>query len=304
MDVESTLLYTAIFSAVALAIFGVVATSLRVRARDLRHLGTAATQNPTLNAMRPILERMAYLAAQLPQHGHRAWAREKLRQANLIQQWSPELIETMKLLCSIAMITLSFLLCQMWGLGTPWLVLLGLACIAYFIPDIMLWSRASGRQEGIRKSLPFVIDLLAVSSEAGLAFQQAIRNVITNSQRGGTVEGGEAELLYEFEGLLASLQMGRTLEDSLTDMSRRIGIDEFTIFANSILQADRLGTPVSDTLRKQSEELRQKNASRVETKANQAPVKILFPLMIFIFPVTGWIIIAPVLIQVFYGKGG
>lgn len=291
----------AVFATVGLGLFGVVSLSFRVRARDLRHLGTAANEIPALRTLRPVLERLAYIASLLPQQGHRAWAGRMLRQANLIQQWSPELLEAVKLLAAVGGFVLAFVLCHLWGLGTPWLALVVIAIAGYFIPDAALYSRASERQANMRKNLPFIIDLLAVSAEAGLAFQQAIRNVVSNSARSGS-EGGEQQIVNEFELLLNNLQMGRTMEDALRETARRISLDEFNIFANSILQAERLGTPVSEALKSQSRELRHKLAARVETLANQAPVKILFPLIIFIFPVTAWVIVGPVLLRVFYGN--
>ncbi len=290
----------AIFGSVCLALYGVVSTALRVRARDLRHLGSAATEEPALVALRPALERLAYLASLLPQQKHREWTRLQLTRANLLQQWSPELIETMKLFCAGTVLLGVPLLCSLAGMGAPWVLSLFGAIVAYFLPDVMLYMRASERQDAMRKSLPFAIDLLSVSAEAGLAFQQAVRNVVDNSKKGGASQGGEQELIREFEYFLRDMQVGRGLGEALEVTARRISLDEFNIFTSAILQSDRLGTPVSETLRRQSAELRAKLAARVETKANQAPVKILFPLIIFIFPVTAWVIIGPVLLQVFY----
>ncbi|MBN2711374.1 MAG: type II secretion system F family protein [Planctomycetes bacterium] len=296
----SVLLVIAVFGTALMGVFGAVALAFRVRARDLRHLGTATTEVGTLAAIRPVLERLAYIASLLPQRGHREWARQKLQQANLIQQWSPELLQTMKLLASISMFFISMVLCKLWGMGTPIGMILVVSFISYFIPDFIVYSRAGERQDNMRKALPFVIDLLAVSAEAGLAFQQAIRNVVTNAVKAGG-EGGERELIREFELTLSSLQMGRTMAEALGDTANRISLEEFNVFANAILQAERLGTPVSETLKSQSDELRVKIQAKVETKANQAPVKILFPLILFIFPVTAWVIIGPVLLRVLYG---
>lgn len=297
---ETFLLLIAAFSTAFLGVYGTTHLAFRVRARDLRHLGTASTEIPTLAALRPLLERLAYIASLLPQHDYKAWARLKLQQADLIRQWSPELLMAMKLLSAIGMFLLSALLCNLWGLGTPLIAILVISVLGYVFPDFIIYSRAAERQDAMRKSLPFMIDLLAVSAEAGLAFQQAIRNVVANAERAGPDADGQ-ELVKEFELTLKSLQMGRTMAEALGDTCRRVSLDEFTIFANSILQAERLGTPVSEALKYQSQELRTKIQAQVEAKANQAPVKILFPLIVFIFPVTAWVIIGPVLLRVLYG---
>jgi tight adherence protein C len=296
---QEALLILAVFGAVMLGVFGLLSLLFRVRARDLRHLGTAATEEPVLAALRPVLERLAYLASLLPQQGHRRWARLQLTRANLHQQWSAELVEAVKLLCAVAVFLAVPFVCLALDLGMPWILALLGALVAYFLPDLMLLMRANERQDAMRKNLPFIIDLLSVSAEAGLAFQQAVRNVVENSRRGGGGQGGEAEMVREFDYLLRDMQMGRTLSEALEATSRRVALDEFNIFASAIMQSERLGTPVSETLKRQSNELRAKLAAKVETKANQAPVKIIFPLILFIFPVTGWVIIGPVLLQVF-----
>jgi tight adherence protein C len=296
---STTLIQVAVFGAVFLALFGLLSLLLRIRARDLRHLGSAAVEEPTLAALRPVLERLAYLASLLPQQGHREWARIQLTRANLQQQWSAELLEAVKLLSAFAVFVAVPVLCMILGIGGPWLLALLGAVVAYFLPDLVLLMNANERQDAMRKSLPFVIDLLSVSAEAGLAFQQSVRNVVDNSRRGGG-EGGEQEMVREFELLLRDMQMGRTLSEALEATARRVALDEFNIFASAIMQSERLGTAVSETLKRQADELRAKLAARIETKANQAPVKIIFPLILFIFPVTGWVIIGPVLLQVFY----
>jgi len=294
----SLLLSVSVCGTVTLALFGVLSLLFRVRARNLRHLGAAATEEPVLQALRPILERFAYLASLLPQQEHRKWTRIQLARADLHKQWSAELIEAVKLLCALGVFCLLPPVGVLLGMGPSWVLAGFAALIAYFLPDLALLMRANERQEAIRKSLPFAIDLLSVSAEAGLAFQQSVRNVVDNSRRGGG-DANEQEIVREFETMLRDMQMGRSLGEALDATARRVCLDEFNIFASAILQSERLGTPISETLKRQSNELRAKLAARVETKANQAPVKIIFPLILFIFPVTGWVIIGPVLLQVF-----
>ncbi len=295
----SLLLPAALFGVVCLALYGVLSACMRVKARDLRHLGTAATDEPVLAALKPVLERLAYLASLMPQGQQREWIRLQLTRANLLQQWSPELVQTMKIFSSLVILITVPLLGLASGMGVPWLLTIFGAILAFFLPDVMLYMRANERQDALRKSLPFAIDLLSVSAEAGLAFQQAVRNVVDNSKRGSGTDSRERELMLEFELLLRDMQMGKMLSEALEATARRISLDEFTIFTSAILQSDRLGTPVSETLKRQSAELRSKLAAKIETKANQAPVKILFPLILFIFPVTTWVIIGPVLLKVF-----
>lgn len=294
-----TLVLLAVAGTGAFGLYAVTSAILRIRARDLRHLGNAAIDpEGFVMKLKPVFERLAYVASRLPLQGYQAWMRRTLLKANLLQDCSPELLQTIKLFVLICALILLPGLFYIWGFGTPWFSIFIVSMALYFLPDMVVIGRANERQNAMRKSLPFVIDLIAVSAEAGLAFQQAIRNVVSNAQRGG---GEEMELLQEFEYLLGNLRMGRPMADALGEAARRVQLEEFNTFVNSILQAERLGTPVSETLKRQGAELREKLASRMEAKANQAPVKILFPLMIFIFPVTGWVIIGPVLLRVFMG---
>ena len=293
------LLGAAIGAAVLLLAFAIGSLALRVRARDLRHLGTAAETEPLIAQLRPLFSRLAFIAGALPQPAYRAWAQRMLMQANLAQEWTPELLLSVKLALALAMAVFGVPVAL--ALHIPWFLPAFGTIVAYFVPDVMLYAKAGERQDTLRKSLPFVIDLIAVSAEAGLAFQQAIRNVVQNSAR--SKPGSEKDLLQEFERVLESLQMGHSMGAALSAAAGRVSLDEFNVFVNAILQAERLGTPVSAALKSQSQELRQKLAARIEAKANQAPVKILFPLIIFIFPVTAWVIIGPVLLRVFYGEG-
>lgn len=289
----------AIGGSAILLVFSIISLVMRVRARDLRHLGTAAATEPLIVQLRPVFSRLAYIAGTLPQPAYRAWAARTIQHANLAREWTPELLMAVKLALGAAIFITGVPVAII--LHIPWFLPVAGTIIGFFVPDILFYGKANERQEIMRRSLPFVIDLIAVSAEAGLAFQQAIRNVVDNSARGKS--GDEKELLHEFELMLEGLQMGKSMSEALGDAARRVSLDEFNIFVNAILQAERLGTPVSEALKSQSQELRAKLSARIEAKANQAPVKILFPLIIFIFPVTAWVIIGPVLIRVFHGEG-
>ena len=300
--------------ATALAVASLAHIALRSRRRDLRHLGQATRDEPFFALMAPALERVAYLAAHVSRPSYKAWAKAQLQRADLTAAYTPELMETLKLASLLAMAILyppvmfAFFGTMLWS---PYL---GLLAGVYFVPDLMLSMAASARINHMRRALPFVIDLVAVSAEAGMAFQPAVANVIENSRGAaealaaapkgaGTAEGPDksAMILAEFGRMLDAMKMGRTLQQAVTDTVERVDFPEFRTFASAIIQADHLGTPISDTLKRQSAELQARIGSLMEEKANQAPIKILFPLILFIFPVTGWVIVGPILIQALYG---
>lgn len=292
---------------VSLAILALTRIAIKFKSRDVSRLGGAVHSNNLLTLFKPVFDRLAFIAAYTSRPAHRDWMRGRLLRANLYGLWTPELIETLKVGAALASVLCVAGLSLALGFYPSFMVMSIVAVIAYFLPDLVVNNMATSRQERLRRALPFMIDLLAAAAETGLAFQQAVGNVITNSMRGVNEEDigedGERELTAEMETVLSSVRMGRTLEYSLNEVAQRIGVDEFTSFAAAISQAEKMGSPISDALKQQSRELRVKLAARMEAKAAKVPVKILFPLMIFIFPVTAWVIVGPVILTLLYGGG-
>lgn len=163
-----------------------------------------------------------------------------------------------------------------------------LFCLGYFMPDLCLKSKEKGRHEEILKSLPDVLDLLSVSVEAGLGFDAALQKVIDKS-------GGP--LSDEFAKTLQEINIGKHRREALRDMAERVAVDDLTTFLASIIQAEQLGVSIANVLRLQSGQLRANRRMRAEEKAQQAPVKILIPLLLFIFPCILLVLLGPAVIQ-------
>ena len=312
LDILLWLAAFALGAAIVLGVTSVVRLFARVRRRDLRHMGTAANEEPVFELLKPFLERTAFLAVYTSRMSYKTWAKAQLQRAGLTRAYSPELMETLKLASTIAVAIIVPPVSLIFFGAMYWSLFLGLAAGAYFVPDAMLWTAANARVNDMRRALPFTIDLIAVSAEAGMAFQLAVANVIENSKgaeakalknAGGNEKSNKsAILLSEFEKMLDDMKRGRTLQQAVVDAADRVDFSEFRSFASAIAQTDRLGTPISETLRRQSAELQTRIAAMMEEKANQAPIKILFPLIVFIFPTTGWVIIGPILIQALGGR--
>lgn len=171
------------------------------------------------------------------------------------------------------------------GNGLYITVFLGLGL---FLPDILLKSKEKNRRDEILKSLPDVLDLLSVSVEAGLGFDAALQKVIDKS-------GGP--LSDEFAITLQEINIGKQRREALRDMAERVAIDDLTTFLASIIQAEQLGVSIANVLRLQSGQLRANRRMRAEEKAQQAPVKILIPLLLFIFPCILLVLLGPAVIQ-------
>jgi tight adherence protein C len=172
------------------------------------------------------------------------------------------------------------------------LIVFIMACL----PLIWIWDMRSRRQKSIRKSLPYALDLLTLGVEAGLDFTVAIEKIVRKM--------GKSPLAQEFAHLLRDLQMGAGRRDALANLRERIDMMDVNVFVSSLIQADELGAPLGPTLRIQSETLREKRFQRAEEQAMKAPVKIIFPLAIFILPVTGLIFLFPLAMKFSESIGG
>ncbi len=166
-----------------------------------------------------------------------------------------------------------------------------LACglLGFFLPSIWLNDHAKRRQLQIQKALPFALDLLTLAVEAGLDFTAALERIIEKLH-------GSA-LAFELGVTLREIQLGKSRADALRDLSHRVSVPEMTSVTSALIQADELGAPLAPILRVQSEQLRNSRSQRAEKLAMEAPVKILAPLIAFIFPNTFIIIAGPIVLK-------
>jgi len=156
-------------------------------------------------------------------------------------------------------------------------------------PLLLLNMAATKRQAAIRKDLPYMIDLLTLCIEAGMDFTTAMIRVIPVFNN--TPLGVEVNLL------VTELRMGKSRVEGLHDLSERVGLMELSLIVNAIVQADKLGTSLAPTLRIQSDDIRKHRSLLAEELAMKAPVKMLFPIVIFIFPTTFIVLFAPMVLK-------
>jgi len=142
----------------------------------------------------------------------------------------------------------------------------------------LMWLRRTleRRRRSIRKLLPFALDLLTLSVEAGLDFSSALARLVPKL--------GSAPLAFELRQMLRDMRLGKSRPDALRELADRLHMPEVAGFTGSMIQAEELGADLGPVLRVQAEQMRNDRSNRAEKKAMEAPVKILFPLIAFIFP--------------------
>jgi tight adherence protein C len=157
-------------------------------------------------------------------------------------------------------------------------VILGAALLGYFYPRI--WTRDVRRRRvaQIQKHLPIYLDFLTLAVEAGLNINGALQKAVE--------KGPEGPLRREFEHVLRDLKSGLNRTESLRRLEDRLRIKEVTNLVGSVVQAERMGSGLAKSLRFQSEQRRSERFQRAEKQAMEAPVKLVFPLLVFIFPIT------------------
>ncbi|NLJ86346.1 MAG: type II secretion system F family protein [Firmicutes bacterium] len=156
------------------------------------------------------------------------------------------------------------------------------------LPDFWLKRRIEERQTAMAKELPSFLDLLTVSVEAGLGFDSALARVTAR-------ESGP--LAEEFQRVLQEIRMGKPRRDALKDLGGRTEVKELSGFVAALVQADQLGVSIGNVLRVQAREMRRARRQRAEEAAMKAPIKMLFPLVFFIFPSLFIVLLGPAIIQ-------
>lgn len=176
-----------------------------------------------------------------------------------------------------------------WPFGRLLLALLIFGLVGAFFPQLWLTSKIQARQKEIRKAMPDALDLLTICVEAGLSFDSAISKVS---------EKWENQLSLAFARVIREIQLGKLQREALRDMAENLGIAEMTSFVAAVIQSQQLGVSMSKVLRIQSEQMRMKRRQRAEEEAHKAPIKMIFPMGLLIFPSIMIVLMTPALFQI------
>ncbi len=298
------LLYAAVvFVAVAaigyalLSYVGALATRRRlVRATGERPYGEAGTDGGWLVTLSRLSGPLARLS--LPAEG---WEQSALRRrfmhAGLRSDAAPVLYFAAKTLLALALPAVVWLLLSVraptLGLRSELLVLFATATAGYYLPNVVLERLVKRRQRLLFEAFPDATDLMLVCVEAGLGLDAAMRRVAEEMKLESLPLAEELHLVN------LETQAGHTRESAMRNLALRTGIDAVDAFATMMIQADRFGTSIGDSLRVFSEEMRTRRQLAAEETAARIPLKLLFPLVFFVFPSMLVVLLGPAVIEVY-----
>lgn len=161
--------------------------------------------------------------------------------------------------------------------------------LGFYLPEMSLRSKIERRQAEIIKHLPDALDLLVICVEAGLGFDQAM---------GKVYEKWDNELAIAFGRVLREIQLGKLRRVALKDMADRMDVPDVNTFTAAIIQAEQLGVSMAKILRVQSDQMRVKRRQRAQEKAQQAPVKMMLPMVLLIFPSIWVVLMGPAVLRI------
>jgi tight adherence protein C len=234
-------------------------------------------------------QKLSDMGTRMSPQGSRVELAKKLRSAGM--DTSPQTVMAAKMSIMIGGVLLGIVGI---AVGQPILMPVGMmfAALGYIGPNIWLGGKIARRGETIARMLPDTLDLLTVSVEAGLGFDAAVAKVC---------EKMTGPLIDEMKIMSREIRVGATRRDALRNMGDRIGAEEVKSFTRAIIQAEELGASLGRTLRVQAQDMRILRQLAAEEKAMKAPVKMLFPTVLFIFPSMFIVILGPAALGIMEG---
>ncbi|OPY55962.1 MAG: Bacterial type II secretion system protein F domain protein [Pelotomaculum sp. PtaU1.Bin035] len=242
-------------------------------------------------AIKPLLIKMSTLMVKMLPAEKEAELGQKIARAGINEKIAPKELLVIKYLAAAGTAALLWTISEIMSGNPIQAVLMGCAGLGlgWLSPDFYVNRKGLSRKQEVEKNLPDVLDLLTVSVEAGLGFDGALMKV---------VEKTKGILYEEFTMMLQEIKMGRPRTEALRDLSKRTDVDDLSTFTGSVILADQLGISVGNILRLQSEQIRLKRRQRAEEMAMKAPVKMLIPMVLFIFPAIFVVLLGPAAIQI------
>jgi tight adherence protein C len=244
----------------------------------------------------PIIEKLSEMVARFTPQKQLETSRKLIEMAG--QTTDPTQFFLMRIGATIGLGVMGLLMAIFAVKATPFQLLMwtgGGIVLGYMLPVLLLRSKISRRQAEVVKALPDALDLLVICVEAGLGFDAAM---------GKVYEKWDNEMALAFGRVLREIQLGKARRDALKAMSDRLDVPDVSAFTAAIIQAEQLGVSMSKILRVQADQMRVKRRQRAQERAQQAPVKMMIPMTLLIFPAIWVVLMGPAVIQVMGTNSG
>lgn len=284
-----------VFAAASLFAYSIFPTRQRRRSSLSRDREEIAERSALYRLLIPYIERLAVLNQKyLGRRSRRLVTYLDGLQRRLVMAGSPGLLTPWEFFAVKEMAALgALIIAVLFTTGFSWFVILA-PVVGFVYPDMWLRDAIKRRHKEIFRALPYVLDLMTLGVQAGLDLNQALDKVVERSERNALID----ELFFT----LQEMRLGKSRRDALRDLAERVNMMELTSVVTAIIQALAMGASLGPTLQIQAEQLRQKRSQRAEKLAQEAPVKMLFPLLAFIFPAVFIMLFGPLVLSVFVKK--
>lgn len=256
------------------------------------------SKNAIINLCRPMVHQFTLQhAARVKSEKYRKKIRQLIKVGGLQSELNEDEFIGLQMFLGVAFPLFLALMNYAMDLGLSWPMVIGLGAIGFFMPQIHCKGTKKNRELNVRADMPFFIDLLALSVEAGLDFFGAIQKIVDK------VADKESVLAEEFKTVLKDIKIGSSKQEALKEMASRLDMPEITSFVAVLIDAEASGTSISQVLKDQSIQMRLERFIRAEKAGARASQLILLPLMMFILPAVFIMVFGPIAAQAIGGGG-
>ena len=257
------------------------------------------SKSGVLNLCRPLVHQLTLRhAARIKSESYRKKIRRLIKIGGLASEMNEDEFIGLQIFLGFAMPVFLLIMNFALDLGFSPVILMGIGLVGFFMPEMHCKGAKKQRELSVRIDMPFFIDLLALSVEAGLDFFGAIQKIVDKA------EGQNSVLAEELKEVLRDIKIGSSKADALKELAARLDMQEMTSFVAVLIDAEASGASISQVLKDQSVQMRLERFVRAEKAGAQASQLILLPLMIFILPAVFVMVFGPVVVSMMYGSGG
>jgi tight adherence protein C len=254
----------------------------------------AKSKNALINLSRPLVHNFTIQhAIRIKRPAYREQIRRKLLTSGLSQELNEDEFIGLKILWGLFFPFVMFLMNFALQMNLPWYAIPAMAFVGWIFPDYYCTAAKKNRYIAVVLDLPFFIDLMALSTEAGLDLMGAIQRIVDKAD--------DSVLAEEFRLVLKDIKLGSSRKDALGRLADRLDIPEITSFAAVVKDAEETGASIAQVLKDQSIQMRLERFVRAEKAGARASQLMLFPLMFLILPAVFMMVFSPVVLQFFYG---